>query len=132
VSTEVFDQLKALGCVIEPCGSRVTCNPPPRDTDEDWLVAMPDKRDAVSKVVNLLGGAGFRWEGNGEHYQDVAASTFMSWRNGSVNLIVSSSADFIRRHHAATSLCKRLNLLSKPDRIALFQAVLYGNEWSAA
>jgi hypothetical protein len=80
-------------------------------------------------VVNLLSGAGFQWEGN-EHYQD-ASGDFMSWRSAEkVNLIVTASAAFAARHRVATALCKRLNLMDKADRIALFQAVLYGNEWN--
>jgi hypothetical protein len=44
-----------------------------------------------------------------------------------VNLIATSDGDFFRRFLAATQVCIRLNLMNKEDRIALFQAVLYGN-----
>lgn len=127
VDTLLFDDLTTRGCTVEPCGSRVTCNPAPTDTDEDHLVEMPDAReDTVSSVVSLLSSAGFRWEGDTEHYQ-TAASEFMSWRRGDINLIVTASAEFARRHRAATHVCTRLNLMVKDDRIALFQAVLYGD-----
>lgn len=43
------------------------------------------------------------------------------------NLIITSSQVFHQRFLAASSVAKRLNLLEKSDRIALFQAVLYGN-----
>lgn len=46
---------------------------------------------------------------------------------GDVNLIVTQDNKFYDRFMAATSVAKRLNLLDKADRIALFQAVLYGN-----
>lgn len=122
--------LEGLGCVVQPCGSRVTCNPAPQDTDADYLVQMlRTDTDTVGRVVNELSGAGFKWEGS-EHYQDAAASDFMSWRKDDTNLIVTSNAEFANRHRVATALCKRLNLLVKADRIALFQAVLYGNEWN--
>ena len=123
---DVIKELEELAeCRVTPCGSRVTCNPPPTDTDQDYLVAANGKQ-SVAEAVNILSAHGFSWEGN-EHYQDVAESTFMSWRKGDVNFIVSANPDFVRRHHAATALCTRFNLLEKADRVALFQAVLYAN-----
>ena len=114
-------------CEVEPCGSRVTCFPPPQDTDADYLVFVSSLKEAdVSRVVDLLGSNGFVWEGDSQHYQTVAGSTFMSWRKGDINFIVSASYDFVKRHRAATAVCKRLNLLAKTDRVALFKAVLYG------
>lgn len=114
-------------CEVEACGSRVTCFPPPKNTDADYLVFVSSGReDDVSKVVNLLSGNGFTWEGASEHYQVVAGYNFMSWRKDDINFIVSASYDFVKRHRAATAICKRLNLLDKTDRIAVFKAVLYG------
>jgi len=126
----IFDVLTSLGCTVEPCGSRITCNPPPIDTDADYLVQIvQNDKDTIGRVVNALSGSGFVWEGN-EHYQDVA-DDFMSWRSDeNVNLIVTKNVEFAARHRVATALCKRLNLKDKDDRIALFQAVLYGNEWN--
>lgn len=122
-------ELESLGCVIEPCGSRVTCSPPPIDTDEDYLVHIVGGREqAISDTVSTLSEHGFKWEGN-VHYQDASRDDFMSWRNEDVNLIVTANHDFAERHRAATHVCTRLNLLHKSDRIALFQAVLYGNKW---
>lgn len=124
----MLGELSAMECKVEPCGSRVTCDPAPTDTDQDYLVQMPNRNGTISKAVSLLSGAGFRWEG-GEHYQ-MAAGDFMSWRLGNINLIVTANANFAQRHRAATYVCKRLNLLNKQDRISLFQAVLYGNQWN--
>lgn len=124
----VLAKLRINQCKVEPCGSRVTCDPAPIDTDQDYLVEVPNEHDRISRTVCILSEADFGWEG-GEHYQMAAAGDFMSWRHGEINLIVTANAGFAQRHRAATSVCKRLNLLSKPDRIALFQAVLYGNEW---
>ena len=128
----IFETLEKIGCRVEPCGSRVTCSPPPADTDADYLVQIlpgDNGRDTVASVVNELSGAGFQWEGS-EHYQD-AAGEFMSWRgDGNINLIVTADSVFADKHRTATALCKRLNLLDKRDRISLFQAVLYGVEWN--
>lgn len=125
----VVAMLATHECKVEPCGSRVTCSPPPDNTDKDFLVELTrTDKDSVARLVNGLDGLDFQWEGN-EHYQD-AMGDFMSWRRDDVNLIVTANATFAARHRVATSLCRRLNLLEKHDRIALFQAVLYGNEWN--
>ena len=120
----------ASGAIVnlEPCGSRITCAPAPIDTDQDYLVELDYRQSSVSDVINELGKLGYRWEGS-EHYQD-AAGNFMSWRRDDVNLIVTANPAFAARHRTATRLCTRLNLLDKGDRIALFQAVLYGNDWN--
>ncbi len=124
---EIILRLTNYGCTVETCGSRVTCNPAPTDTDEDYLVEVVGCD--ISDVIHVLSECGFIWEGNhSEHYRD-AASTFMSWRKAEVNFIVTDEAGFAKSHRAATALCTRLNLMNKQDRIALFQAVLYGEIW---
>jgi hypothetical protein len=123
---QIIADLTAAKCTVALCGSKVTCDPPPVGTDTDYRVSVPKDERVVASVVDILGSAGFQWE-SGEHYQNAAADGFMSWRKDDVNFIVSSNSEWLRRHVAATALSKRLNLLSKSDRIALFQAVLYGN-----
>lgn len=123
----IFELLAAEQCSVEPCGSRVTCRPAPTDTDHDHLVEIYGHEGSVSRIIDLLHSANFEWEGSHQHYQSVAASEFMSWRRDDINLIVTANAEFARRHRAATHVCTRLNLMVKADRIALFQAVLYGN-----
>lgn len=129
IDAELHNALEAIRCTVNPCGSRVTCDPQPAYSDWDYLVHAPDMAAVSHVVTDVLPKAGFSWEGNA-HYQNVAADGFMSWRKGDVNLIVTSNADFASRHRVATSLCKRLNLMDKQDRIALFQAVLYGTKES--
>ena len=110
-----------------PCGSRVTCNPPPTDTDRDWLVLA---NDAVwLDFCNCMLAAG--WEIGGSQIPDEANTChpdhrFNSFVLGEDNIIATTSSVFFQRFEAATALSKRLNLLLKDDRIALFQAVLYG------
>jgi hypothetical protein len=114
---------------VEPCGSRVTCDPPPMHTDADFLALLPPG-EISSEVDDTLTMAG--WKVGGSEPGDTnhplpPTLRFMSYTKGEVNIIITTSPDFYRRFMAATSVSKRLNLLHKPDRIALFQAVLYGN-----
>lgn len=125
---------------MQPCGSRITCNPPPLDTDEDYLLFVDAQydgmrliKDGVTRMYELesylkLNG----WELGGSLPTDITVTIpedaqFASWTLGDLNLIITCSPAFYQRHMAATALCKRLNLLEKRDRIAVFQAVLYAN-----
>jgi hypothetical protein len=54
-------------------------------------------------------------------------SLFTSLTRGELNLIVTDDEGFADRFMLATRLCTRLNLKMKDERVALFQAVLYGN-----
>lgn len=119
--------LNDIGAEVTACGSRVTCNPPPSETDEDWLVLV--NQDRISGIISFLSSEGdWKWEGSSEHYQDLAANSFMSWRKGKVNLIITASKDFATRHKLATAHCKRDNVMGKQERIKIFQAYLYGND----
>jgi hypothetical protein len=110
---------------IERVGSRVTCEPPIMTTDIDLLVLC----DSFEDVGAFLAGNGFELGGShpvDPNYAD-SAFRFESYSNGEYNYIITRSEDFFNRFMAATSVAKRLNLRMKSDRIALFQAVLYGN-----
>jgi hypothetical protein len=109
----------------EHVGSRVTCNPPPTDTDDDYLLLVSDHRSFRNDV--LLEGfeiGGSMWLDS--HTPLESEDRFSSYTKGQVNLIVTQDEIFYRKFIAATVVAKRLNLMSKEDRIALFQAVLYG------
>lgn len=108
------------GRLALPVGSRVTCSPPPTDTDEDWLVLTP--RDAAESLID----AGFTQDGSPQFYTGNDNGGFRSWRRGDLNIVTTQDAVFFDRFQTATALAKRFNLLVKADRIALFQAVLYG------
>lgn len=124
-SVKIF--LNVVGAELTACGSRVTCNPPPNETDEDWLVLV--NQDRISEIVSFLSSeGGWEWEGSSEHYQDLAANSFMSWRKGKVNLIITASVNFATQHKLATAHCKRDNVMDKQERIKIFQAYLYGND----
>lgn len=114
----------------ELVGSRVTCNPPPLNTDQDVLCLVPDH--SLTNMQGAMAFEGYVYEGSAP--TDVAqgpnmdtARVFTSMRKGSMNYILTSDEEFYKRFLAATRLAKKFNLASKADRIALFQAVLYGN-----
>ena len=107
----------------DPVGSQVTCNPPPQtNTDYDFLALTDDMKMAEE----LLAQAGFKRDGVNYEGQD-----FHSWRfggkadinNKSINVILTDNKDFHEKFLIATALAKRLNVLDKQDRIALFDAV---------
>ena len=116
---------------VTAVGSRVTCNPPPTSTDRDWLVLIDAAKFDFFAAELLADG----WEVGGsmipndENYlpEVVRFNSFTKTIDGTPeNLIVTASPEFHKRFLAASAVAKRLNLLDKGDRIALFQAVLYG------
>lgn len=114
----------------ELVGSRITCNPPPVGTDQDVLVYV--REDHAGMFVHEMESFGFEVE-IGEGYAADALNSgeedrFQSYRLGDVNLIVTVDERFYNRFSAATAMAKRANLMQKEERIALFQAVLYGNK----
>lgn len=105
---------------VHATGSRAICSTFLQESDHDFLVFAVDGHPLTTDLILL----GFEQEGGALYPgQDNA---FASWRRDNLNLIVTRDADFSKKHIIATALCKRLNLLHKPDRIAVFQAVLYG------
>lgn len=111
-------------------GSRVTCDPAPTDTDEDVLVLAREEKWEFAEWATTIG---FTMGGSDPTEHDPESrDDFLSLRRGDVNLIVVDKEESWRRFLAATHVAKRLNLLEKSDRIALFEAVRYGNQWSEA
>lgn len=100
-------------------GSREICTPPPIGTDEDWIVHVLSLTDAIKK----LSAEGFQTTTDQDY--EGTQSDFQSWKKEELNILVTEDAGFFAKFVAATSIAKRLNLLSKDDRIALFRAVLY-------
>lgn len=113
------------GTIIVPVGSRVTCSPPPTDTDEDFLLLVENMNDAASKLIDI----GFSAYMTHEQFEDykalhgVSRGRFTSLRLGDVNYIVTESAFFFDRFLTATHICKTMNVMDKQHRILIFHAV---------
>lgn len=114
------------GAIVVPVGSRVTCNPPPTDTDEDYLVLVKDKGAAVRGLKSI----GFEFSADPEKMARYEAMnktsrwSFTSLWFGDVNYIVTDNIFFFERFLTATHVCRTLNLLKKEDRIMVFDAVM--------
>lgn len=116
--TELDAEAWLLGLEVRyfKTGSRVICIPPVMDTDADIVVYDPH---GVLPLRNWT-------EATTDSNYDDGVRTF---RLGEVNLIVVTEEDDFKRWKVATQIASRMNLKSKPERIALFQGVLYNN-WS--
>lgn len=114
---------------FEPVGSRVTCNPPPEDTDADYLCLI-DRGPNAATFYNLLHDNGFVNESilpTGEQkYGEMMREEddiFESWRKDEVNIILTYSDSFFNKFMAASDVCRHLNLMNKEDRVMVFEAV---------
>lgn len=113
-----------FNCIVSACGSRVTCYPAPYQADFDFLCFLPDPNN-MERLFSRLSSMGFTSEGE-DYEMEGEEEAFKSWRDkNNVNLIVTSSYKFYENHLNATALCTSLNLLSKADRVILFEAILY-------
>ena len=121
-----LEQIEAMCEKFAPVGSRVTCNPPVMNTDADYLALVTE--ESFHEFWCNLTDAGFDLDGSrvrADANTVGAPDAFQSFSLNGVNIIATASEEFYDRFLAASSIAKRLNLLDKPDRIALFQAVLY-------
>lgn len=115
-------------------GSRVTCNPPAKGTDQDVLVLVKHIESCginnpefshgdwmeVENMHQELRNGGWVLGGSGDQDDD-----FESWTHGDVNLILTASEEFYNLFVCATALCKRLNIMDKEDRKMAFRSILY-------
>jgi len=118
--TAIISSLGDVATCVQRVGSRVTCSPPPTDTDEDWLMLVDSNPAGGLKTI------GFTQDGSPQFYTGNDDGGFRSWRRGDLNIVTTPDRMFYERFLTATHLAKRFNLLDKQDRIALFQAILYG------
>lgn len=110
-------------------GSRETVDPPPLDTDEDWVLLT----NAPTTTVKALRALGYTLTSL-EEYRVPTGDPFAPYnhfqafrRVGSAeNLILVTDNSTFTRWKVATRLAKRLNIKNKEDRIALFRAIRSG------
>jgi hypothetical protein len=106
---------------ITPVGSRVTCSPPPMNTDIDYLVL-----GNVRKITKHLVATGFYTEYKSTYNYSSIFYSLRSYGNN-VNVIVTNNKRFHRKFLIATKIAKELNIQEKYHRVVLFQAILYDN-----
>ena len=100
---------------VSRTGSREICDPPPLDTDEDFICkSRPSFEGEQLEALGFSRCSLLEYEGD----------KFRAFRRGDVNLIITPSEAFYDRFVLATDLAKRFNLLDKSNRIALFEAVV--------
>lgn len=110
-------------------GSRVICNPPVLDTDDDYIILCAENRlDEFKRVLEgdgfVLGGSGVQHQGNESKFWSYKKS---SDDEGIINFIITLDEKWFDNSIKATSLARALNLKSKEDRITLFEAIREGN-----
>lgn len=123
----LHDLLNTVVSEYQACGSRITCTPVPDNTDRDWIVLVKEGEwDTFCCTLFdsnwIQGGSSIPNECNTLSPD----ARFNSFTLDIDNIIATASPEFYRRFVSATHVAKRLNLLNKDDRIAVFQAVLYG------
>jgi hypothetical protein len=103
-----------------PTGSRYICDPPPMDTDEDYVVLV---QSFTEYAQNLL-DQGWTVTVDDEAYDSLSdgedAYSFITARKGEMNLIIYAHQKGFDRFVAATEVSKRMNLLDKGDRVQVF------------
>ena len=123
--------MRTTESILEQCvewhevGSRVTCDPPPTDTDRDILCFVENRErfvDSVKADEFVLCG----YVSN--ERSAIESPKFTSLRRGEDNLIVSDDRDFVDKFLLATAIAKKKNIKEKEDRVTLFQWILYGND----
>ena len=99
-----------------PTGSSYICNPPVLDTDIDQMFLVYDL-EKVSKILEKLG-----WKRCGKEEYNV--DKWVAYRKDNLNALLTDNLDHFNKFLQATEEAKKLNLLDKKDRIALFDKYL--------
>ena len=118
-----FQTLTNKGFSVWPVGSRTIPGAAHPDSDYDFLALC-----TRSRRPELFSELGFLLLKGGEHY-DPSEGEFNSWKLEDLNIIATDDVEFTRRFLVANDLAKQFKLTRKPDRIKLFQAVLYGRKY---
>lgn len=124
--TSIIEQLSDGDYVMVPVGSRRTCNPPPTDTDDDYLVLCNDAKQAVRSLKEL----GFEPPKSIGEYVALHACSFTSLRFGELNFIVTDDVEWFDKFLTASYFAKKYNVMNKGDRIELFDSFMRGGSKS--
>ena len=117
---ELLDILSRKSKSFHITGSRFICDPPVLNTDEDYIVLVKNPEAFDFDMVNT-----HVFETSyGEYAHPDGDYSFLSYRNGEFNLIVTGNEKLYYRFVAATFLAKELNLTKKEDRIELFEKIV--------
>jgi hypothetical protein len=105
-----------------PTGSRIICNPPVLNTDEDWMILIQPK--SFHLALKLLSKHQF-YEG-GFMFPINNSPKAVSFKSNSndLNLLVTDNVEYFDSFRNATKLATKLNLTNKKDRITLFQLAM--------
>lgn len=119
----------SLRCVHT--GSRVICDPPVMDTDDDYLLLVDI--EVVDKLILALQADGFKIGGSRparplKEFPSIENierddGVFQSLKKDGVNVLVTASHEYFENFVKATFLCRKLNLTEKEDRIEVFQSI---------
>ena len=101
-------------------GSRVICNPPVMDTDEDYVFIWSGETDTHLRKAGYI----VSQEAEGKKYRN--SSVIQVYRKGNVNLIAVADKTNYERWYLATRVATKMNLLDKPHRVMLFQLITEG------
>ena len=99
-----------------PTGSNYICNPPVTNTDIDQMFLVYN----LAEVEYELEKAG--WTRCGVEYK--TSDKWSAWRSGNNNALLTHDKTHYDLFEAATELAKKRNLLSKKDRVALFNTIM--------
>lgn len=126
---EMMVLLEPFASKMELVGSRITCNPPPMNTDQDILV-FTHRRANYSVIKDILQKNGFTTAGAQEEYPG-SGEEFLPYKNAAkdINFIITMNEEYFDKFMVATSVAKKLNLLKKEDRVMLFEAVIRGTRY---
>lgn len=141
VMQDLRNQLRYFSAGIKhicQSGSRVICDPPVLNTDQDYLMLVEDL-DAAGiafqsyRYLNCLDEWLNTEAGDRQDYYSVeleAGARFQAWRFEDINVIVTDDETLHLRSVAATLLAKQLNLQTKAERIKLFRCIKFGEEYA--
>jgi len=112
------DSIEDLCIACVPVGSRVTCNPPPTDTDQDILCLVnPDEEEGFFMWIEKHG---WEFEGDEKYEMDEFTSYRKTVDDDEMNLIITTKPEWFDSFLDATRECKEKNVLTKEGRIAVF------------